>query len=366
MIALSSSDLPVVLLALGGLLAVLGLGGILYRRRRARALPPAGPGTATGPSRSGALRRRPRAGTTEDVVVADDGARLHVEVDDLPGSPATVVFAHGYTARLQEYDLQRAALRGRLRAVFYDQRGHGRSGWGDVRNATISQLGKDLGAVVDRFAPSGPVVLVGHSLGGMTVLALARQRPDLFGPRVRGVFLLATSAGDLISGGLPGLVARSGKRLGLLPLWLSWLRVTAPAVELFRRRGTRLGYAWTRHYLFGPDDASPATVRLVQNMLEQTPMTIAAAFYPTFLEHDETAALPVLRRVAVTVLVGDGDELTPVVHSRRMAEQIGPSAELVVVPGAGHSVNLTRSEVVDAALLRLAERATAAPTAASA
>jgi len=240
--------------------------------------------------------------------------------------------------------------------VLYDQRGHGQSGWGDVRNATIDQLGRDLAVVLDRYAP-GPVVLVGHSMGGMTLLAYARQHPELFGPRIKGAFLLATAAGDLTTGGVLGLWARIGRRLGLLPIWLWWLRVTAPLVERFRKPGTRLGYAFIRHYLFGRDDAYPANVRLVQELLEQAPFTISAAFYPTFFSHDEVAALAVLRAVPVLILVGDSDQLTPARHSRFMAEQIGPGAELVVVPGAGHSVNITRQRVVDDALLRLIERA---------
>lgn len=292
-----------------------------------------------------------------DVVLADDGTRLHVEVDDLPGSPLTVVFVHGFTARLQEFVLQRETLRGRVRVVLYDQRGHGRSGWGDVRHATIDQLGRDLAAVLSRHARTGAVVLLGHSMGGMTVLAYARQHPEQFGTRVRGVFLLATSAGGLVAGGLVGLWARVGKRLGLLPLWLWWLRVLAPLLQRLNRPGTRLGRAMIRRYLFGRDDADPATVTLVQDLLEQAPLTISAAFYPTFLAHDETAALQVLRAVPVTVLVGDSDRLTPASHSRRMAKAIGPGAELVVVPGAGHSVNITRQSIVDDALLRLIDRA---------
>jgi pimeloyl-ACP methyl ester carboxylesterase len=80
------------------------------------------------------------------------------------------------------------------------------------------------------------------------------------------------------------------------------------------------------------------------------------AFYATFLEHDETASLPVLGRVPVTVVAGSDDRLTPAAHGRRMAGQLGANAELVVVPGAGHSVNLTRTSVVNDALLALLER----------
>ncbi len=310
------------------------------------------------------LRRRAATAGPDgpDVVVADDGARLHVEVDDAPGRP-TVVLVHGFTARLEEFALQRETLRGRHRVVLYDQRGHGRSGWGDVRNATVDQLGRDLAAVLDRHVPTGPVVLLGHSMGGMTVMALARQRPELFGPRVTGVFLLATSADNLLVGGIVGLSGRLGTRLGLLPVWLWWLRQTAPLVQRLRRPGTRLGTALIRHYLFGREDADPQTVRTVQDLLEQAPFTVSAAFYPTFLEHDELAALPVLRSVPVTVLVGDSDWLTPERHSRLMAAEIGPGAELVVVPGAGHSVNITRRQVVDDALLRLLARSAQAAVA---
>ena len=83
---------------------------------------------------------------------------------------------------------------------------------------------------------------------------------------------------------------------------------------------------------------------------------MAMAFYATFLDHDETAALEVLRRVPVTVVAATHDRLTPEAHGRRLAELIGPNAELVVVPGAGHSVNLTRTEIVDRALLELLDR----------
>ncbi len=290
-------------------------------------------------------------------VTTDDGVDLHVEVDGDAAAALTVVFSHGFTARLAEWELQRAALRERARLVLWDQRGHGRSGWTRLTAATIDRTGRDLGEVLDATTPTGPVVLVGHSMGGMSVMALARQRPELFGSRVVGVFLLATSAGGLVETGLVGRAVKVVRRLGLLPLYLRLLQLVAPLLERFRRRGTAIGRRVTRRLLFGADDADPASVRLVQQLLEETPWPVVMAFYATFLDHEETAALEVLRRVPVTVVAATHDRLTPAAHGRRLAEGIGDSAELVVVPGAGHSVNLTRTEVVDRALLDLLDRA---------
>lgn len=289
-------------------------------------------------------------------VVTDDGVQLHVEAEGMADAALTVVLSHGFTARLVEWDLQRPVLRDRARLVLWDQRGHGRSGWTPLTRATIDRTGRDLGEVLDATAPSGPVVLAGHSMGGMSVMALARQRPELFGTRVVGVFLLATSAGRLASTGVVGLSIRLLRRLHLLRLYFWFLQAGAPLLERFRRRGTGAGRWFTRRYLFGRRDADPDKVRLVQALLEETPYPVSMAFLATFLEHDETAALPVLARVPATVVVGTDDRLTPADHGRRLAAALGPNAELVVVPGAGHSVNLTRTDAVNEAFARLLDR----------
>jgi pimeloyl-ACP methyl ester carboxylesterase len=311
---------------------------------------PTDPPQFTVPARTGP----PPPGS--QVVTTDDGIPLHVEVDGAAGAPLTVVFSHGFTARLAEWELQRAALRDRARLVLWDQRGHGRSGWTKLTKATIDRTGRDLGEVLDATTPSGPVVLAGHSMGGMSILALARQRPELFGDRVVGVFLLATSAGGLVETGPLGYVIKVVRWLHLLPLYLRMLEALAPLLERFRRRGGRVARRVIRRLLFGLDDADPESVVLVQELLEETPFPVAMAFYATFLDHDETAALEVLRRVPVTVVAATHDRLTPAAHGRRIAEAVGPNAELVVVRGAGHSVNLTRTSIVDDALNALLDR----------
>jgi pimeloyl-ACP methyl ester carboxylesterase len=146
------------------------------------------------------------------------------------------------------------------------------------------------------------------------------------------------------------------RRLRLLGLYLLLLRLWAPVLERFRKRGTAAGRLFTRRYLFGKDDADDAAlVTDVQHMLEETPLTVTAAFYATFVAHDELASLATLRGIPVTVLCGTDDRLTPLPHSRRIAAEL-PDAELVVVPGAGHSVNVSRHEVVDEAVVRLLDR----------
>ncbi|WP_245160575.1 alpha/beta hydrolase [Blastococcus sp. CT_GayMR20] len=289
-------------------------------------------------------------------VTTDDGVPLHVEVDGEETADVTVLFSHGFTARLAEWELQRTALRDRARLVFWDQRGHGRSGWTPLTKATIDRTGRDLGEVLDATVPTGPVVLAGHSMGGMSVMALARQRPELFGTRVVGVLLLATSAGGLVETGVLGLAVKLVRRLGLLSLYLRFLQFLAPLLERFRRRGTAIGRRVTRRLLFGESDAHPHDVRLVQQLLEETPLPVTMAFYATFLDHDETESLRILERVPVTVVAATHDRLTPAAHGRRIAEQIGEGADLVVVPGAGHSVNLTRTAVVNQAFTDLLDR----------
>ena len=291
-------------------------------------------------------------------VATGDGVRLHVEEDGPADAPVTVVFSHGFTADLGEWLLQREALRDRARLVFYDQRGHGRSASGGWRNATIDQLGRDLQAVLAATCPTGPVIVAGHSMGGMAVLSWARQFPAEVGSRVVGAFLMSTAAGDLVQTGPLGHVVRLLTRLRLLGLWLMVLRWVSPLLERSRQRGTKVGRRYIRHYLFGRGDrGDPELVTMVQQMLEATPFTTSAAFYPTFLTHDERAGLPVLAGIPTTVLCGTDDRLTPHRFSEAMARALGPRCELVLVPGAGHSVNVTRAPLVDAALRDLVDRA---------
>ena len=115
------------------------------------------------------------------VVTTPDGVPLAVREVGPEDAPLTVVFAHGFCLRMGSFHFQRARLTEewgpQVRMVFYDQRGHGQSGEASPDTYTVEQLGQDLESVLAVMVPRGPVVLVGHSMGGMTVLSHAQAVP---------------------------------------------------------------------------------------------------------------------------------------------------------------------------------------------
>ncbi|MEW2547512.1 alpha/beta hydrolase [Streptomyces sp. NPDC047002] len=335
-------------------------------RRRARlALDTAGP--------YGTLRGTPGR------ALADDGTELYYEIDPADataapgeggtadsaalagrtGAPSTVVFSHGYCLNQDSWHFQRAALRGRVRTVHWDQRSHGRSGRGAGQGAapvTIDQLGRDLKAVIDAAAPEGPLVLVGHSMGGMTVMALADQYPELIRERVAGVALVGTSSGRLgeITYGLPALGAQAARRV--LPGVLKALGSQAGLVERGRRATADLYAGVVKRYSFGGQDVDPAVARFAERMIESTPIDVVAEFYPAFSAHDKVEALAVLADTPALVLAGTDDLITPSSHSEAIAEVL-PDAELVLIEGAGHLVMLEHPDAVTGHLAGLLDRA---------
>lgn len=290
------------------------------------------------------------------VVTTHDGAVLHVEVDEAPeaDSDLTIVFCHGYALSLDSWHFQRSALRGRARLVFYDQRSHGRSERADFDTHHVDQLGLDLYEVITAIAPTGPLMLVGHSMGGMTVMALADQHPELFTERVYGVALIATSAGGLASGelGLPAGIGPMFHRLA--PSVAAALAARGPLIDRLRWNDTDLGLMLTRMYSFG-SSATDQAGRFVAGMVAATPIDVVAEFLPALQDHDKRDSLTVLENVELLVMVGDADRLTPPGYSDEIIALV-PGAEYVVVHDAGHMVTLEKHEEVDDALLELLAR----------
>ncbi|GGO13872.1 lipase [Microbispora rosea subsp. aerata] len=327
-------------------LAGLALGLAIGAARRVRT----GRATAAA-ARGGASGRR----TT---VTTDDGVRLAVEIDDHPDPRCAVVFAHGWLMNRHCWRLQREALAGLGTLVFYDQRGHGDSSAGPLETCTIDRLGDDLAAVIEAAVPEGlPVVLAGHSMGGMTIMALADRHPGLVESRVAGAALLSTSSGGLAATtfNLPGPLGRLAPRV-TTSVFESMLARAAVIDARPRLKGwTNLPV--TRYVAFGKG-ASARHVRVVNAMAAATPTEVMVGFFRDFRVHDKHAALEALKRVQTLVMVGERDRLTPLAHGRRIAEAL-PDARFVRIPDAGHMIGYERTELVNRELAGLIMRAVA-------
>ncbi len=302
----------------------------------------------------GTLRGAPVA------VYTDDGVRLHVEVDEPDGgSGPTVIFTHGYALNLDSWHFQRRDLRGRARLVLWDQRSHGRSSRAPDDSVSFERLARDLAQVVEEVVPRGPVVLVGHSMGAMTVMQLAVQRPDLFDDRVAGVALVATSHRELATTflGMPRPVGRLAHLAA--PLVVSTLARRPHLIEHGRQAGSDLSYVLTKWYSFD-GGGSPSLVRFVAEMIAATPIGVVAAFYPLFADNNQRDALPVLRRLPALVVAAEQDRLTPAEHSRELAEEL-PGAEYVEVADAGHMVQLEHHATVTEGIEKLLSRRVVRP-----
>jgi pimeloyl-ACP methyl ester carboxylesterase len=326
-------------------------------------------GTVAGVSVARSLTRRtttddPYAGEDFELLDADrssvvttpDGVDLAVRETGPENAPLTVVFAHGFCLRMGAFYFQRARLADewgpQVRMVFYDHRGHGQSAEASPDTYTVEQLGRDLETVLAVTAPQGPVILVGHSMGGMTVLSHARQYPRRYPSRIVGAALISSAAEG---------VSRSplGEILKNPALEAARFAVRYAPKTVHRTRGAAKSVIAPilRAASYGDEKISPSVVAFSEKMMHGTPIATLVGFLHALEVHDEVEGLRALAKVPTLIACGDDDRLIPVESAEEMAAAL-PKSELLIVGGAGHLVQLEQPEAIDDALVRLVERAT--------
>ncbi len=243
-------------------------------------------------------------------VITRDGVQLAVRDHGPRSAGHTVVFLHGFClthaswARHIQYLVRR--YDNGIRVIAYDHRGHGDSAGAPMRTYRIDQLATDLADVLHALNVTGPVTLVGHSMGGMTALAYVGQPLADQPVEPEGLVLVATAAGKLAQRGLGRLLA-------------------------------------TAH-------ATTALITLATAALATTPLSTAVGFLPALYSYDQYQTLGSIQ--AHTVIVSGGaDVLTPPAHSHELAAAI-PGATHVHIPHAGHMLTHEASHIISDAIGR--------------
>lgn len=294
----------------------------------------------------------------ESTVETEDGLELYVSTDPPEGpveQDLTLVFLHGYPENLHYWHYQRIAFRGRVRSVYYDARGHGKSPVGEGP-ITIDRLVEDLRRVIASIESDGPIVLIGHSLGGMTLLGLARRHPELVKARVAGVGLIATSA-NMVDYDI-GLRRFGGALWKVAPSRIDrTLKNPGARAGVTRFRGLigALEAEAVREIAFA-SRVSPEVLRFTAQMIGEARIeTSIGDLLQLFGSHDVTAAPANLHHAEAAVVTGDRDVILQVEHSEAIARGL-PKALFSVVPRGGHLVSLEHPEVVNPHLFGLVQR----------
>lgn len=300
-----------------------------------------------------------------------DGAQLHVVWDGDPDAKVTVLLSHGWTLNHRSWAGVTAQLvADGYRVLRYDQRAHGGSTTGTRRSYSIELLAEDLSQIIEELVPTGPVLLGGHSMGGMTTLALAAARPELFGTgpsaRIRGVALVSTSAGrmDPTQPGFPPRTRLYGKARARV---LRFAGRHADSIERSRKLAPphqRPHQAIARRGLFGPH-ASREVVRDCAEQIHTCPMRVITDYFEPLMRHNKRGDFESLRQVPVRILAGSVDRLTPVRHSKTIRALL-PEARLHVEPDCGHMLLMERPDLAASALRQVDAHTTAAETGADA
>lgn len=275
-----------------------------------------------------------------------DGVRLHVETHGPARADSTVVLLHGWTLDRRVWHRQVAALTavpGAPRVLTYDARGHGRSSPTHRLAATLPQLGADLAAVLATV--DTPVVLVGHSLGGMAIMEYAAAAPTAFGDQIAGLVLVSTTAeGHTHTGyGLPHPLSRVVRALEISGSYVAArcgdVRPHRPLIHALRPA--------IRWLMFG-DPCDPGDLQLACAAVAGSSLRSIGGFRDSVGTQDRLDTLRDLPAMPSAVLVGGQDRITPLPCAQSIAAALGGGLRLLA--GAGHMLMLERPAAVTEAI----------------
>ncbi|WP_072690736.1 alpha/beta fold hydrolase [Rhodococcus marinonascens] len=292
------------------------------------------------------LLRTPSLQPDVTEILTDDGAALCVRAyGPVDGEP--IVLSHGWACSSEYWYPQVNALAGKYRVITYDQRGHGRSTVGSLAFGP-DVLADDLSAVLKATVHEhNKAVIVGHSMGGMSIMAWADRHPDQVNKYASAVLLASTACDRLVAdtnviplpNGFPRVPVQVGRAVMSTPVPL----VPSPAM-------TR-----AIQYTAMSPNATRAEVQFCENIVRDCDPRIRGGWGEALSGLDIHGALENLD-VPTTVLVGSADRLTPPVHSHRLACMLngaGNLERLVVLPGVGHMSSVENIEEFNKEIVRL-------------
>ncbi len=239
------------------------------------------------------------------------------------GAGGPLLFVHGFPLSRGTWSKQVAAFQASHRVIAPDLRGLGDS---EVSPGPIpmGRFAKDLHGLMQHLK-TGPLTLVGHSMGGYVALAFAKAYPEA----LKGLVLVGTKAG---ADSPEGATAR---------------RATA---EKVRTEGSSVVVDAMAPKMLAASNTDAAMAAAVHGfMAPSKPEGVIGALLGMAEREDAGAWLGMLQ-VPTLVIAGADDTIIPPSESEAMAKAI-PGAQLKVIPKAGHLVAFEQADAFNAALV---------------
>lgn len=287
-------------------------------------------------------------------ISSEHGNRLWVDVQE-PAEQRfprrTVLYTHGFAQDSRGLHHQvDALLQAGHRVLTWHLPGHGHSPAVEREQCTLVRLAGHLVEVAAACAPDDGLVLVGHSMGGMTLMQLGLDRPEWVREHAAALALLSTqdTSRGLASFMLGAPVGRA---------------VTTAVRPLFHLLAHRWGWPAVRatgpllDALVWAACSGPGTtrtdIRLTVEMAGAAGFATMGDWLPALLTVDVREGLAAYRGLPALVLGGSRDALVPPADCAALAEHL-PGSRLVSIPGAGHNVMLAAPRRVSRELVELA------------
>lgn len=285
-------------------------------------------------------RTKPERGEGRTMAATGGGA-LYYETHG-PQTAPPIIFTHGWGMDSTFWFYAKKDLSERFRLILWDLPGLGKSKAKGKESISLDAYARDLATLVDTVG--GRPVLVGHSIGGMTIQTLLRNHPDAQS-RLAGLVLLDTSYTNPL------------KTMVLSKLWLALQKpVLEPVMKLVIRLSPLVWLSKWQSYLSGSAQLGQRLGYgryVTRSQLAHTTLlatraspAVLARGDLAMLNWDATGALEDLR-IPALVIGGDKDIVTKLEANRTIASE-SPRARLEVIEGVNHMGPMERADLYNA------------------
>jgi len=283
------------------------------------------------------------------MIASPTGSSLYVETHGPAGAPP-IIFTHGWGMDSTFWHYAKQDLGDRFRLLLWDLPGLGRSKAADPEAISLSAFATDLAKLVD--LAGRPAVLVGHSIGGITIQTLLREAPQLQS-RLVGIVLLNTTYTNPLKTMVFSRLFLTLQRPILEPM-MKLVAALQPVFWVLKWQSYLSGSSHMANRLGFGKFATRSQLEHSALLSTRSPPGVLARGDLAMMHWDATGVLTKLR-VPALVIGGDLDIITKLEASRKLASE-SEMATLQIIDGANHMGPMESADVYNRSIAEFALR----------